>query len=281
MKNFEELVDGHMRLSKDGLDIPLGNYPPVVWPPEKSGAPSMLICSPHPDDEVLIGPLALKMRREGSHIYSLAMTLGREHQHEQRIRELRGACNFIGFQLVLLKDGGGLTAVNCKTHDNRESTAWQEEVDLVASFLREKNPDVINVHHGDDGHHGHVGTHDMVCDAISRARWSGVVFFSEFWHEMTKPNIMLEVSRDDLVMLLKALSFHVGEIKRNPYHLIWPSELHKNKRRVEAVMGFGCKAPDFHFAMMYRKHLCTNGVLGPPSGKGRVVTHNMPVSSFL
>ena len=40
---------------------------------------------------------------------------------------------------------------------------------------------------------------------------------------MASPNLMVEISPHDLGDLITALTFHVGEVKRNPYHLSLPA----------------------------------------------------------
>jgi hypothetical protein len=71
---------------------------------------------------------------------------------------------------------------------------------------------------------------------------------------------MVESSVDDVADLLAALSFHVGEVRRNPYHLRMPSWLQDNVRRgAELVGGQGGAAPEFMFATLYRLRQWRNG----------------------
>ena len=46
---------------------------------------------------------------------------------------------------------------------------------------------------------------------------------TEFWGQMTDPNLMVEINAQDLGDLMTATSFHIGEVKRNPYHLLLPA----------------------------------------------------------
>ena len=63
---------------------------------------------------------------------------------------------------------------------------------------------------------------------------------------MATPNLMVESSVDDLAEMMTALSFHVGEVQRNPYHLLVPPWMQDNVRRGgELVGGQGGAAPDF------------------------------------
>jgi hypothetical protein len=71
---------------------------------------------------------------------------------------------------------------------------------------------------------------------------------------------MVESNVDDVADLLAALSVHVGEVRRNPYHLRMPAWLQDNVRRgAELVGGQGGQAPDFTFATLYRLRQWTNG----------------------
>jgi hypothetical protein len=60
--------------------------------------------------------------------------------------------------------------------------------------------------------------------------------------------------------LVSALSFHAGEVKRNPYHARLPAWMMDNVRRgSELVRGKGKRAPDFTFATIYRIQRWRNG----------------------
>jgi hypothetical protein len=83
---------------------------------------------------------------------------------------------------------------------------------------------------------------------------------TEYWQPMSSPNLMVESSADDVADLLAALSFHVEEVRRNPYHLRMPAWLQDNVRRgAELVGGQGGAAPDFMFATLYRVRQWKNG----------------------
>ena len=77
---------------------------------------------------------------------------------------------------------------------------------------------------------------------------------------MPSPNLMVELSAGEVSDLLVALSFHVGEVRRNPYHLLLPAWFQDNVRRgAELVGGQGGAAPDFTFATLYRVSKWENG----------------------
>ena len=73
---------------------------------------------------------------------------------------------------------------------------------------------------------------------------------------------MVELSAQLLADLITALTFHVGELRRNPYHLSLPAWMIDNVRRgAELVGGQGGAAPDFTFAILYRLRKWGNGRL--------------------
>ena len=76
---------------------------------------------------------------------------------------------------------------------------------------------------------------------------------TEFWGQNDAPNLMVEYSAEDATDLMVATSFHVGEVKRNPYHVLMPAWMMDNVRRgAELVGGQGNSAPQFTFAQLYR-----------------------------
>jgi N-acetylglucosamine malate deacetylase 1 len=72
--------------------------------------------------------------------------------------------------------------------------------------------------------------------------------------------------------MMTALSFHVGEVERNPYHLLLPAWMQDNVRRGgEVVGGQGGPAPAFDFATLYRLGRWQGGHLDPLTGPGRLL----------
>ena len=89
-----------------------------------------------------------------------------------------------------------------------------------------------------------------------------VVIETEYWGQMTRPNLMVEIGENDLTDLVTGISFHAGEVKRNPFHLLLPAWMQDNVRRgSELVGGQGGAAPDFGFATLYRRCLWKNGAV--------------------
>ena len=89
---------------------------------------------------------------------------------------------------------------------------------------------------------------------------------------MATPNLMVESSAQDLGDMMAALSFHVGEVQRNPYHLLVPAWMQDNVRRGgELVGGQGGAAPDFPFATLYRLRRWARGGFEPAFEGGKIL----------
>jgi hypothetical protein len=92
----------------------------------------------------------------------------------------------------------------------------------------------------------------------------------EFWGQMENPNLLVEIGADELAGLVAALSFHAGEVKRNPYHARLPAWMMDNVRRgAEWVGGQGGAAPDFTFATIYRLRQWSHGRLANVLKRGK------------
>ena len=82
--------------------------------------------------------------------------------------------------------------------------------------------------------------------------------------------------------MMTALSFHVGEVQRNPYHLLVPAWMQDNVRRGgELVGGQGGAAPDFSFATLYRVRRWDSGAASARVPGGRIVTAAMSAAQAL
>jgi hypothetical protein len=90
---------------------------------------------------------------------------------------------------------------------------------------------------------------------------------------MDTPNLMVESSQPDIVDLITALTFHVGEVKRNPYHLRMAAWLMDNVRRGgELVGGQGGAAPGFAFGTLYRLRRWSSGSFSAVLERGTFVS---------
>ena len=93
---------------------------------------------------------------------------------------------------------------------------------------------------------------------------------------------MVEISPRDVADMIAALSFHVGEVKRNPYHVRLPAWMQDNVRRgSEVVGGQGGTPPSFEFATLYRLCRWDGQTLQPAFRGGRVVGAADDLSALL
>jgi N-acetylglucosamine malate deacetylase 1 len=264
MNPYQEFVAEYARLVQAGKGYPLGKFPICPHPQIAPAAPKALIFSPHPDDEVIVGALALRLLRESKwNVINVAVTQGslRERRAE-RLAELKACCDYVGFGLLPTAPEG-LENVNVKTR-KQQPAFWAQAVKVIADILIAHRPRVVFVPHEADGHSTHIGTHHLVMDALASlpADCSCFVVETEFWRAMESPGLMVEVSAEDLGDLVTALSFHAGEVRRNPYHLSLPAWMVDNVRRgAELVGGQGGVAPDFTFATLYRLGKWADGKL--------------------
>jgi N-acetylglucosamine malate deacetylase 1 len=255
MNPYRQFVSDLARLVSEGKRFPLGGFPPAPRPELPPDAPHALIFSPHPDDECIIGGLALRLLREaGTRVTNVAVTQGSNKARQAaRWDELTAACDHLGFGLVQTVPGG-LEKINLKTRE-QDPAHWQQSVEAIATILAQEKPEVVFFPHDTDWNSTHIGTHYLLVDALrlQPAAYRCYVVETEFWGAMATPNLMVESSIDDLADMMSALSFHVGEVKRNPYHLLVPAWMQDNVRRGgELVGGQGGAAPDFSFATLYR-----------------------------
>lgn len=255
MNPYHRYVSELARLIKEGRKFPLGGFSVPPKPARASNAPIGLIFSPHPDDECIIGGLALRLMREtGMRVINVAVTQGSNKARQAaRLAELKDACDYLGFELLSTAPHG-LESINVKSR-TADSAAWRASVEIIAAILAEHRPRVIFFPHDADWNSTHIGTHYLLVDALAQlpSGFSCHVVETEFWGAMATPNLMVESSVTDLADMMTALSFHVGEVQRNPYHLLVPSWMQDNVRRGgELVGGQGGAAPDFVFCTLYR-----------------------------
>jgi LmbE family N-acetylglucosaminyl deacetylase len=270
---FQKFVSEQARLLRRGEKLPLGRPQKIHERPGISeDLPAALIFSPHPDDECIVGGLALRLLRESKwNVINVAVTLGSKRERRKaRLHELRDACAALGFGLIIPR-GQGLEQITLKSRKQNRAH-WQAAVKMIAGILAERRPRVIFVPHEHDGHPVHVGTHFLVLDALKTlpARFQCRVIETEFWGQMMGPNLLVELNAATVGELVAALACHVGEVRRNPYHARLPAWLIDNVRRgAELVGGQGGAAPDFEFGAIYRLEKWSQGRLVPlQSGQG-------------
>lgn len=279
---YRTLAADYARLLAEGKTWPLGGFPPAGRP-AAADAPAVLMFSPHPDDECIVGALPLRLLRErGLRVVNVAVTQGsRKDRRQARGEELRQACAYLGFETIPTREGGleKISAAGRAQHPD----LWADAVATIARLLRHYRPRLVLCPHEKDWNSTHIGTHFLVMDALRElpADFTCRVCATEFWAPMADPNLMIESSIADVGDLITALSFHVEEVKRNPYHLRLPAWMLDNVRRGgELVGGQGGAAPDFAYATLYRLQTWSAGALQPAAQPGRMVSTRETLSGI-
>jgi len=208
---------------------------------------NVLLFSPHPDDECIMGLLPLRLMREaGKRIINIPVTYGsNEARRAGRARELEDACAYLGWE-------------NSPATDDYRAMDVMDVVRVLEAF----HPEIIFFPHEADWNSRHISTHHLMVDALKQmgADFSCLVVESEFWGAMDDPNLMIEGDAQIVADLVAATSLHVEEVARNPYHLLLPAWMQDNVRRGgELVGGQGGAVPDFFFATLYRLRKWANG----------------------
>jgi len=284
MRNpYRSWVSGYVRWLQRGAACPLGGLPPARRPQVRADAPKALIFAPHPDDECITGALPLRLLRELRwNVINVAVTQGSNKERQAgRWEELKNACGYLGFGLIQTREGG-LEKINPKGRES-DPANWSAAVEILAGILRREQPRIVFLPHAQDWNSSHVGTHLLVTEALGKlgASFACYVVETEFWGAMTTPNLMIESSLRDVADLIAATSFHIGEVRRNPYHLALPAWMQDNVRRgAEIVGGQGGEAPKFTFATLYRLQRWAAGRLERAFEGGRLVSQRDDLKSL-
>ena len=274
MNSYQSFVNEIVRVQREAKSLPLGGIAAPAKPKLAPDAPKALIFSPHPDDEVIIGGLALRLlRQSGFRLLNVAVTQGSNKARQaERWKELAACCDYIGFDLIQACPNG-LEGINLKARA-ADPAQWRASVERIAEILRANAPRVILFPHDRDWNSSHIGTHHLVVEAMQSlgSTFDCFTVETEFWGAMDTPNLMVESSAQDVIDLISALSFHVGEVRRNPYHLRLTAWMMDNVRRGgELVGGQGGAAPDFLFATLYRLRRWRAGHFADVLTSGRFV----------
>lgn len=269
MQSFNEYVQGYVDLLNEGRGLPLAEVgiPPAIE--IAADAPSVLIFSPHPDDEIIMGALPLRlMRQSGWRAVNVAVTQGSNKERQAaRWAELQACCKAIGFELVQ-------TAANGLEHINEAAAKaagpeWQQAVSRIKAILEQFQPRVVLFPHYADWNTTHIGTHRLITEALrSIPGLKPYVCETEFWGPLPEPNFAVESSADEVGNLVAALTHHVGEVQRNPYHLCLPPWMIDNVRRAEVIAGQGQAAPAMQFATLMRLGRWDGNAIQPLNDKG-------------
>ena len=218
--------------------------------------PSVLLFSPHPDDECITGLLPLRLMRECGHrIINVPVTFGSDPARRQaRLSEMRAACDWLGWE----------------AHLADESLA-PLDAPQITSILGHFQPALIFLPHAKDWNATHLRVHHAVMEALASmpSTFSCRVVETEFWGAMDDPNVMVEGNAAIVADLVAATALHTGEVTRNPYHLLMPAWMQDNVRRgAERIGGQGGSSPSFDFATLYRIRAWQDGALVPCLPRG-------------
>jgi len=276
MNCYTKLAQDYQKLFREGRKCQLGGFEKLKLPALSPDAPKMLIFSPHPDDECIIGGLALRYRQQKKwNVINVAVTLGSKKERQQgRWEELQNACEYLNFGLIRTSETG-LDDVKLSTRENNPGE-WNQKVVCIANIIKKHKPEIIAMPHCADFNGTHIATHYLVLAALkSLENFSCKIIETEFWAAMASPNLMLELSVEEVGYLITALSFHIEEVKRNPYHLTMPAWLIDNVRRgAEIVGGQGGAAPDFTFATLYRVSNFDGKEIKAAYAGGKIISQN-------
>jgi LmbE family N-acetylglucosaminyl deacetylase len=262
-----DFVNRFVEAFEVGRTLPTAQLPyQPLQPREQIARRKAILCSPHPDDEALVGGLALRLRLEaGVEVLNCAITLGSSRDdRKRRLAEVESSCRILNFRLLVLNDANGFEDVKPDFRKSRKR-AWQKNVESLAQVFDSEEPGLVFLPHADDYHATHIGTHYFALDALrvhlDRSHHSGIlVVETEFWHAMTEPNLMVGLSPMTLAHLVMATAEHGGEVMRNPYHVTLPARLMDNVRRGSEILGrFGKEASPFLFAELYRLSTMSSG----------------------
>ena len=284
MTPYHQLTSEYVRLLKAGRSCALGGFAPAPRPVLAPDAPKALFFSPHPDDECISGGMALRLLREARmNVINVAVTLGRKPERQAgRLHELKGACAYLGFDL-LAAGPVGLDRISLSTRE-QDAAHWASCAKVIHEIIERHQPKVVLCPHEQDWNSTHIGTHHLVLDAL-RLMPPGFACFlveTEFWGAMTDPNLLIEISGEDLADMMAATTFHVGEVNRNPYHLLLPAWMMDNVRRgAELVGGQGGAAPDFPFAVVHRLRQWSGGQASRFFEGGKLAPCSQNISDLL
>jgi len=211
---------------------------------EKTQTPYIvMIISPHPDDECIIGSLALRLMLENNaHIINVAVTLGsKKDRQKARLKELGQACESLEMDLDVLSED------------------WIKKAKELKVLIEKYQPQLILAPHIKDHHPTHIKTGKLLEKVLKTTKLKCLVAWTEFWGAQEKPNCLIEVPLEIVASQMKALEFHQGEITRNPYHLRLPAWMMDNVRRGgEIITQVGAEVPSMPFGVIYRLQVFKN-----------------------
>jgi LmbE family N-acetylglucosaminyl deacetylase len=233
----------------------------------KSSIPfTVMILSPHPDDESIIGSLPLRLMKEnGARVVNVAVTLGSDKKRQKaRKLELSHACTALGMELLVLEED------------------WKKKEIKLKLLIQKYQPSLVLAPHTKDHHPTHIKTGKLFKKILAAPKMPTLlVAWTEFWGQQASPNLMVEVPLEVLELQMKALGLHLGEIERNPYHLRLPAWMMDNVRRgSEIIAGKGACAPNWAFGLIYKLQLAKGGKLSTPRLANSFLDHQTDIAQI-
>ena len=193
---------------------------------------NVLMISPHPDDESINASFALRLKDAlQASIYNYPLTYGSNKERQiARKEELKNACHLLGFK-------------NLETNSSLQQQ------------LNGLRPKVIIIPHAHDNHPTHQRTHQDAMTALKESELSACLVIEwEYWSQLSKPNLILEIPQEHVNTMMKAVECHRGEVVRNPYHLRLPAWLIDNARRGQELILEKSDTNKFVFANLFRAY---------------------------
>jgi LmbE family N-acetylglucosaminyl deacetylase len=203
----------------------------------------VMIVSPHPDDECITSSLALRLMHENNaQVINVAVTLGsNKNRQKSRLKELSAACKFLEFELDLLSED------------------WKLKLKELRSLIAKYRPQLILAPHLKDHHPTHIRTGKLLQQALKTSKLKTLVAWTEFWAPIEKPNCLVDVPPEIILIQMQGLCFHEGEILRNPYHLRLPAWMMDNVRRGGEIINHpGSDVPTAAFGVLYKIEIFKN-----------------------
>lgn len=198
----------------------------------------VLLVVPHPDDEVTLGAVALRLALEHSaQVYVFPFSLGSDEGRKvARSEELDGSLKVLGFK-------------RCKEGTLKEA-------------LRNLRPDLIISTHFGDQHPTHSATFTALKKELEEVPDLGKTTWIKggFWRDSPQVNLAVEITEAHATLLIRALLCHVGELVRVPYQLRMPSFWVDQVRLAsERVKPQGSVALPWLFGQMYEVYTYAAG----------------------
>src|SRR3954463_13842448 len=119
MNPYKSFVSEIETCIQKARSYPLGGFDPLPRPAIPQNAPKALFFAPHPDDECIVGGIALRIMREAlMNLVDVAVTQGSNKARQARgLIELQAACRYLGYGLIQT-GSTGLERINPKTRQD-------------------------------------------------------------------------------------------------------------------------------------------------------------------